>query len=248
LEPEISYTPDYRDPSLLARIDISGKAVPTPAELRLLSTIDGGSYEPAQAFAAGLESLESAACEEGARFRFVENSFLREITASMLQLGDRLLYQKGEELEEFRTWLGSKGACAAELGDFVTWTVSADDLVDISSPSLNAFNAGAAMAVLCTKHDDERSWLNTGQALGRVHLVASALGMNLTVFNQPLQVPGVRARFARETGFCNFPQVVVRIATAASFEDANLQSQKQPCDCGCDGCEEKQNESAGRDR
>ncbi|HWA83651.1 MAG TPA: hypothetical protein VG820_09470, partial [Fimbriimonadaceae bacterium] len=114
-----------------------------------------------------------------------------------------------------------------------------------------------ALAVLCTNHDDERNWLNTGQALGRLHLAASALGMKFSIFNQPLQVPGMRARFARETGFCNFPQVIVRISfdskgpadARASYQAIRRSASlgKQPCECGCDGdCKGSDHEDSRR--
>ncbi|MFI5386329.1 MAG: hypothetical protein ACHQ50_09435 [Fimbriimonadales bacterium] len=228
LDPEVQFTPDFKQPSLLARLTIVGRASPSPIELELFALLTGDKGEtvpvpPLDVLAPDFQELEQAACQEGVLLRYIEDEFLRAMTASMLQPGDCLYYQREQDRDTFKAWLGIANTPTSQHSntslDFVAWTVSEQNRTEFSSES-DALKSAIriphsaiqyALAVLCTTHDDEGSWLQTGQALGRVHLLASALGMKLSAFNQPLQVPGMRARFARETGFCSFPQVVVQI-------------------------------------
>jgi hypothetical protein len=246
LEPRVDYTPDFKQPTLLARLVIVGRTTPSPSELQMFSILgeEGKTHRTPRLNALPCESqaLQSEAGEQGICLRFVENAFLRGITTSMLQTGDRMYFQRECECEDLRSWLGLRSAYSAQAGNFVTWQVSAAEAASFGRTEIEQ---PPALAVLCTKHDDVRDWLDTGQALARVQLRALSLGLSLAVFNQPLQVPGMRARFARETGFCNFPQVVVRLG----LREALTAAAQDPCDCGCGGdCEGGDIEGSSRHR
>jgi hypothetical protein len=230
LQPEVEYTPNSRQPGLLARLRVVGRAIPSSDELELFSLLKSDKGEsatepPLSAIAPGFHPLKKAASEEGVNLRYVEGGFLRGMTANMLQPEDRLLYQRPCDRDTFREWLGIETACVETAGEFVQWKVSADEMSQTQSESV-PLTAGD-FAVLCTRRDDEMNWLRTGMALAHLQLSAIVAGILITVFNQPLQVPGMRARFARETGFCSFPQVILRVLNLAGADDG-----------GCSGCDD----------
>lgn len=259
LQPEIRYTRDFKQPSLLARLEIVGRANPSPVELELFSLLTGESGEavrvpPIDVLAPDFQELVAAAREEGVRLRYVENEFLRSLTASMLQSGDKLYYQRDEERTAFRRWLGVRTECPAPSSDFIVWSVFPSEVAEFGAAAPAEAETTPAVGVICTRRDDEQSWLNTGQALGRIQLLSLALGMRINVFNQPLQAPGMRARFARETGFCNFPQVVIQIgyepnstAVRRGVREGALSHGDEDCGCGCGGdCKGDDDESSDR--
>jgi len=67
------------------------------------------------------------------------------------------------------------------------------------------------VAVLGTRDDDARSWLLAGQALGRLLLTASSLGVSASPMTQPLEVPDTRARLSAELGIFGHPQMLLRL-------------------------------------
>ena len=67
------------------------------------------------------------------------------------------------------------------------------------------------VAVLGTRDDDVRSWLAAGQALGRLLLTATSLGVTASPMTQPLEIPDTRARLAAELGLIGHPQMLLRL-------------------------------------
>lgn len=218
---EVEYTPSSRQPGLLARLRVVGRVIPSAEEIELFSALTG-EKAPSGEIAPGFHPLKKAASEEGITLRYVEGGLLRNMASDMLQAGDRLFYQRNSDRDVFREWLGVVGDCANSGTDLVTWHVTPDEIDQARRP-IQPLTAGD-FAVLCTRRDDETNWLKTGMALGHLQLAALASGILVTVFNQPLQVFGMRARFARETGFCSFPQVILRVLNVSDAASGG---------CGC---------------
>lgn len=197
-----TYAPDFREPELVSRLIPEGSILPTEEEQSLFAVLAGGPVHHASA-AHDLWQPDDLAC-----VRTVAQEELRELTRSMLQPGDVLPYHRASDRSEFKDWLGVRcdGEEPEDQQDLLFWSVGKHDLFDAAPQP-----AGDPLGVLCTRHDDGASWLDCGQALAKLHLRAGAAGRGLALFNQPLQVPGVRARFARETGFRCFPQAVIRL-------------------------------------
>ena len=71
--------------------------------------------------------------------------------------------------------------------------------------------AGApALGLLSTAGDDGPSWLNTGRALARVLLSATAEGVRSSYLNQPIETPELRTRLASVSGVQRVPQLLLR--------------------------------------
>lgn len=222
VQPEVEFTPNSRQPGLLARLRITGKALPSVEENELFSILTTDPAKRGRAdlgrTAPGFHPIKRAASEEGINLRYVEGGLLRSMTVDMLQVDDRLMYQSAAQCSDFRHWLGIAGLFVSSPSEMVRWTVTADELRQARIAHLPLTDGD--FAVFCTRRDDEANWIKTGMALGHVRLGAIATGMATAVFNQPLQVPGMRARFARETGFCCFPQVILRITNACERQES----------------------------
>ncbi len=70
------------------------------------------------------------------------------------------------------------------------------------------------LAVLCTRYDGPTSWLQAGQALSRVLLRATELGLAASPLGQSLDLPWTRRRLRVELGLTDHPQLVLRIGHA----------------------------------
>jgi hypothetical protein len=246
LAPKVLYRPDHSSQTLLARITAEGPATPSAEDIELFSVLTGPSTassttSPLHAISPDLQWLAFGACEEGVKLRCIENESLRSMTASMLQPGDKLFFNTAEECDDLRIWLGLDRLSQPPSGGLVAWSLSASEVGQFREVGME----DASTAVLCSNHENVGDWINSGQALGRVCLIGAALGMNVAVFNQPLQVPGMRARFARETGFCSFPQVILRVSYTTEWSADRQVLQRMflrstsgisaPCGCGCGG-------------
>jgi len=69
--------------------------------------------------------------------------------------------------------------------------------------------ASPLLAVLCTEHDDVRTWIRAGEALQRVLLTACQCGLQASYLNQPIQVASLRPRLQDLVGG-GFPQILLR--------------------------------------
>jgi hypothetical protein len=78
---------------------------------------------------------------------------------------------------------------------------------------LQSYPKDPAIAILSTTSDDPTSWLQAGQALQRLLLVACARGLAASFLNQPLDVPEIR-RDMLHPGWHGVPQMIMRIGYA----------------------------------
>gem|GEM_PF-6618346 len=240
LLPEVGCIQDCKQPSLLASLSVVGRATSSSRELELYRVLGGEAGKtflipPVDVLASDTEELQEAAAAEGVFLRTINGARLREMAASMLEEGDRIDFKCVGDCKRFRSWLGlSVNASIREVGrppHLAVWEVSREEARGARRD--HEVSEGDALAVLCTNYDDQQSWLNTGQALAKVRLVAETLGLAVSVFNEPLDVPGVRPLFAREAGFSCFPQAMIRIArnTSSAKSATDLETGcSRPCE------------------
>jgi len=69
------------------------------------------------------------------------------------------------------------------------------------------------IAILSTTRDDRVSWLQAGQGLQRLLLVACARGLAASFLNQPLDVPEIR-RDMKHPAWHGIPQMIIRLGYA----------------------------------
>jgi Nitroreductase family len=74
-----------------------------------------------------------------------------------------------------------------------------------------AFDAAPLVLVIGTQHDLPVAHLCAGQAMQRVLLTATAIGLSCSVLSAPVEVDRVRRDLARLTGPDMHPQILVRV-------------------------------------
>jgi len=75
------------------------------------------------------------------------------------------------------------------------------------------YNRDPVIAILSTVRDDRVSWLQAGQGLQRLLLVACARGLAASFLNQPLDVPEIR-RDMKHPSWHGTPQMIIRLGYA----------------------------------
>jgi Nitroreductase family len=75
------------------------------------------------------------------------------------------------------------------------------------------FSRDPVIAILSTTRDDRVSWLQAGQGLQRLLLVACARGLAASFLNQPLDVPEIR-RDMKHPLWHGIPQMIIRLGYA----------------------------------
>jgi len=235
LEHRFSVRRDPRRPGLVARLSILGVGGIAERDRRLYRALSADPPAvPAKhgvgEMASALEELGDAAAEEGVQLRWVGEGLLREQAGSMLEAGDRMRFARKRECQELRAWFGleSESGHPQEPASSWVWTVTPGETGTLRKSRRQIEAASGELAVICTPYDDGQNWLKAGMARSKTGLLAATLGLQLTDFNQPLRIPGFRALFARESGFCSFPQAIVRIqqreVRAAISEDVQFSS------------------------
>ncbi|MFB9907637.1 Acg family FMN-binding oxidoreductase [Allokutzneria oryzae] len=73
------------------------------------------------------------------------------------------------------------------------------------------FEAEPLLVVLCSFHEGARAELQAGQALQRLLLTATTLGLAVSFLSQPIEVPEVRGELRHALGTTLAPQAVLRI-------------------------------------
>lgn len=69
--------------------------------------------------------------------------------------------------------------------------------------------------LLGTGSDDQRAWLEAGQALGGILLQAAAEGVFASPMTQVLEVPASRGMLAEQLGLVGYPQMLLRMGYAS---------------------------------
>ena len=87
------------------------------------------------------------------------------------------------------------------------------------------------VVILGTAEDDPTSWLRAGQALGRVLLAATRLGLVASPMTQAMEVEDTRARLVHELNLVGHPQMVLRVGHPLdSATSAAGRSMRRPVD------------------
>jgi hypothetical protein len=67
------------------------------------------------------------------------------------------------------------------------------------------------VAVLGTAADNQAAWLRAGEALALLLLDLTAAGLSASFFNQPIEVPALRAELRSTLGLPGWPQMIFRV-------------------------------------
>ena len=79
--------------------------------------------------------------------------------------------------------------------------------------SATAYHAAGVGLVLCTTRDQRTDWVNAGQALQRLLLTSTAVGVAGALHSQPIEVAEVRELLRTQVCGGAHPQAVLRLGT-----------------------------------
>ncbi|HVK21858.1 MAG TPA: nitroreductase family protein [Actinokineospora sp.] len=212
--------PDPARPDLLASIRVAGARSVTPADQRLATAIprrhtnrrpflDRPVPEPAKA------ELVRAAQIENAALRLVELPAEVDALAAIIRRGEVLQTQDPVYLNELRRWVHAiadrgDGVRLSSLGpaaDAATF-VAPRWFADVDGPA-RTFERQPLLAVLTTPGDRPADQVQAGQAMQRVLLAATDLGLCSSFLSQPIEIPALRSALRGLLG--RQPHVVLRL-------------------------------------
>ncbi|KUL23524.1 Acg family FMN-binding oxidoreductase [Actinoplanes awajinensis] len=145
-----------------------------------------------------LRQIRAAARREGAALT-VADAHARDAILEMARSADRRLKARPDYLAELSHWTGSQ----VRHDGVPSWAVGPWDALEtvpirdfgqfVPGPRTSEpFEPHPTIVVLATDSDTPRDWLRAGQALQRVLLTATWLGLATTPISQPVEVPSVR--------------------------------------------------------
>ena len=235
LVPTVSVLPDPDLPNLVARIRYGNEqTAPVEYERQLFAEIPRrrthrGGFD-AEPLPAGLISaLRDEASREKATLRVMAEEGQRGALAAVVEAADYALRLDADRVRKQSRWAPPPGSPRRD-GVPPTAYPARPERTEPSFPSrdfahghgwgLPPSGTGAVprsagvVAVLTTAADRPEDWVDAGQALQRVLLLASSCGATAALHSQPLEVAELRAFI--KTVLCDgaYPQMVVRVGTS----------------------------------
>jgi nitroreductase len=228
--------PDAGRPEHLADLRLDGPHSPTEHEQALAAAI-GRRHTEREPFDESVEAppgavraLAGAVQANGCWLRVVESADDAAAVTVLLARADDLLSRDPAYREELRQWTGRDPAspdgipasavpaeAPAERGSSYRLRDFDPDRedpgphwADEPPPAEHPL-----VVVVGTADDDPAAWLAAGQALGRLLLTATTLGLSASPMTQALEVQDTRGRLVQELGLVGHPQVVLRLGVAA---------------------------------
>jgi len=224
----VELTPSCVGNDVLATVRLGEPRAATPEDERLFAVIsrrhtNRAPFDSRDVPEAVRFGLIEAARQEGA-WLYIASGMAKEGLAALISEGDRLQMDDPRFRRELTAWMHPN---RSERGDGMPG--SSQGLSDLASRLaplvVRTFDLGGRraardhqlavgsplLAVLGTQGDEERDWIRAGEALSRVLLHVTALGMAASFLNQPVEVAALRGRLGELVGMAGHPQLVLRI-------------------------------------
>ena len=207
-----------------ARDDPLFAAIPHRQSTR--SEFDGRSVKSAD-----LDRLVAGARIDGVSLTFVTDPARRTAVTDFVVAGNSAQLDDPTFVDEFEHWVRFNAAAAEASGDGLfsrcsgqptlpTWLGRTLFRRFLTKDSDNAkyvkqMRSSAGVAVFVGDRADPDHWVRVGRSFQRFALTATVLGIRTAMVNQPVEVPAVRADFARWLGAGGLrPDLVVRFGYA----------------------------------
>jgi nitroreductase len=229
--------PDSGDQDHLARISVTGPYDPTDSDRTLAGAIEQrhtvrAAFEPRAVPSEVLDRLQHEAGGYGLWMKVVDREEEETATVFLLSQAEELEQGDPAYLKELESWMRTDpGAVdgvpveAVPEGDPrdrpSNWLVR-DFVVGAREPQ-GLFRSGGdpdapppeverpTVLLLGTESDDRAAWLQAGQALGQLLLVATAAGLVASPLTQALDWPAARTRLRQRLSLVGYPQMLLRM-------------------------------------
>ena len=218
--------PDPMDPTRVATVEVGEEQTPTAMIDELHTAIplrhtNRMPYDDRPVPPAVVGALAEAAAQEGADLYALQDPAERHRLVGLIHDAD--VSQTPATVAESHHWTAvedsrSDGVPVSALGPIPESPATPHrDLAGgrrIPGRGFAVFEQDPTLAVLTTPNDDVRAWINAGQALERVLLVATVEGLVSTFANQPLEAPQLRWLVREPDRPIGFPQMILRLGYA----------------------------------
>ena len=238
--PAVRLLPDRATPELLAEVLIGEPYSATAQDTALHTAIPlrrsyRGPMRAEPVAAAHRHLLRRAAEQEGVWLGAVASHAQQ---APLIDLVHRAVAAQRADPRfraESRTWTGRPDGervgvplrCAA-TGDDPWMARDFRRSRDEDPPRPTAERPAPLVLVIATSHDLPVAQLRAGQALQRVLLTATVLGLATSVLSAPVEVPAMRLQLARRLGRGVHPQILVRVGHPAQPPAATTSPRLRP--------------------
>lgn len=213
--------PEAEAPDLMARVYLgSGIREPSLADLgdALFHRRTWRNRFKPDALSAGLQTeLYNAAAAEDGHVEFLLEPERRQQVVELVKQGDNLLWQDETWREELAQWMhpgrAGDGLTVPRLvAPLVRGVVRHFDMgKSIASQDRLLAEQSPLLALLTSDGDTPRDWLQTGQALQHLLLVAQQQGVQASYLNQPIQHAQLRPELERHIGAQGHAQILLRM-------------------------------------
>jgi hypothetical protein len=227
---EITTFPQSSDPDIVARIAFPASG-PILKDLAALfnaitkRTTNRRPFSSEDVPAAIMERLKSAATSEGVDVAFAQDLLQLERLATLIAEADRRQFDDPRFRRELASWIhpsrSTDGMPAASQG-LRPLTDAATPIIALAIRTFDLGNGVAAaheelargsplLVALSTPMDNKEGWLGAGLGLQRLLLVAADAGYSASYLNQPIEVPDLRTKLAKELSIDGYPQLLLRV-------------------------------------
>jgi hypothetical protein len=218
--------PNPADLSHVATVEVGEAVTPTAMVDELYAAIplrhtNRMPYDDRPVPVAVVAALAEAAAQEGADLYAVHDPAERHRLVGLIHDAD--ISQSPATAAESKEWTAvddsrADGVPVSALGPIPeSPSTPHRDLAGgrhIPGRGFAVFEQDPTLAVLTTPQDDVGAWINAGQALERVLLVATVEGLVSTFANQPLEAPQLRWLVREPDRPIGFPQMILRLGYA----------------------------------
>ncbi len=230
--PKVRVLPDHDLPNLVARVTWDQQVPPLEYEQELFGQIarrrtHRGGFDPTPLPDTLLASLPEQATKEGATLSLLSQDQQRAgALAAVVEAGDYALRLDGERAKEEARWAPGPGSHRQDgvppnaypahpehtepdfrSRDFAHghgWGLPPD----AEEPVVRS---AGVVGLLTTSVDQPADWIQAGQALQRVLLVASTYDVAAALHSQPLEIPLLRDFIRMHLSGRAYPQMVLRL-------------------------------------
>ena len=228
--PQTLMLPDPARPLLVAQVNWGPRAARTGFEQRLFGQVrqrrtHRGGFDVAPLPPGLLANLRESATRYGAMLRIIADDGRRAALAEAIAVAERAQRLNAERVAELARWAPAPGSIRDDGVPSASYPARAEHTdPDFPSrdfahgrgwglPALSTapqFRSAGIVGVLTTTHDRPVDWVNAGQALQRILLIASSYGIAAALHTQPLELGWLREPIRTQLCDGAHPQLVLR--------------------------------------
>jgi nitroreductase len=226
IRPTVTIFPDAEQPAFIAAVRDGGHKPPTPHQLRLLQAVptrrtNRRPFEDVAVTETEQRALRQAALDEGSWLQLIEDPTQRRTLQQLAAEAHREQLADPAFVAELARWTGT----SPDRRDGVPASAGGPQPAPQDRWTMRDFTAGSGatrltgknfehepvIAVLSPYLADPAAEIRTGQALQRVLLTATVLGLSVSFLSQLVEVTAAREELRRLVSSTRPPLAVLRI-------------------------------------